>query len=342
MKRKIYFTALFFSAAVILGVSLTGWVKKPGLVDPDTIVRAADKGLRLLEKSDYIFSQKGHCVSCHHNILTEMASEIARKKGIVVIDSLSVQCTMNIVREINAISNDNMIGEFVPAKFIGAYMLLGLQAAKYPADANTDVVVNYLLGQIRPDGGFGAEAMRAPLGSGEIHLAAIAVRGILEYAPASKKDQVKELTGRTRRLLEMSNPANQQEIAFQLMGLQWAAGSTEAKSAVAQKLISIQHPDGGWSQLATMSSDAYATGEALYALYISGQLKPEDEKYQQAIRYLLKTQDDAGAWEVLTRSSQIQPFFTCGFPPYDENQFISAAGSNWAVMALLNALPDKE
>ena len=91
-----------------------------------------------------------------------------------------------------------------------------------------------------------------------------------------------------------------------------------------------------------MSSDAYATGEALYALYISGQLKPADEKYQQGIRYLLKTQDDMGAWEVLTRSSPIQPFFTCGFPPYDENQFISAAASNWAVMALLNALPDKE
>ena len=342
MKRKIYFTILFFSATVILGSSLTGWVKKAELVDPETIARAADKGLKLLEKSDYIFSQKGHCMSCHHNILTEMASEIARKKGIPVTDSLSVQCAVGIVGGINVAYNDNRIGEFITAKFLGAYALLGLQAAKYPADANTDLAVNYLLGQSLPDGSFGAEAMRVPLESGEIHLAAITIRGIMEYAPESKKDQVKEVVGRTRRLLEISNPGDQQEIAFQLMGLQWTAGTAEAKSAVAKKLLSIQHPDGGWSQLATMSSDAYATGEALYALYISGQLKPEDEKYQRGIRYLLKTQDDMGAWEVLTRSSPIQPFFTCGFPPYDENQFISAAASNWALMGLLNALPDKE
>lgn len=341
MKQKIYFTAFFFSAAVILCSSLTGWVKKPELIDPETIARAADRGLRLLEKSDYIFSQKGHCMSCHHNILTAMASEIALKKGIPVTDSLSVQCTMGITREINAFYNDNRIGEFITAKFIGAYALLGLQAAQYPADANTDLAVNYLMGQSRPDGSFGAEAMRVPLESGEIHLAAIAIRGIMEYAPASKKAQVKEVAERTRRLLEMSNPGDQQEIAFQLMGLQWTDGNPEVKSAIAKKLISIQHPDGGWSQLATMSSDAYATGEALYALYISGQLKPESESYQQGIRYLLETQDDIGAWEVLSRSSPIQPFFTCGFPPYDENQFISAAASNWAVMALLNALPDK-
>jgi hypothetical protein len=332
---------MLFSAAVILGSTLTGWVKKPGLVDPDTIARAADKGLRLLEKSDYIFSQKGHCVSCHHNILTEMAWEIARKKGIPVTDSLSVQCVMGMVQGINVVYNDNKVGNFITAKFIGAYVLLGLQAAKYPADANTDLAVNYLLGQSRPDGSFGAEAMRVPLESGEIHLAAITIKGIMEYAPASKRDQAKEAVDRTRKLLEISNPGDQQEMAFQLMGLQWTSGNAAVKSVVAKKLLSIQHPDGGWSQLSTMPSDAYATGEALYALYISGQLKPEDEKYQQSIRYLLKTQDDEGAWEVLTRSSPIQPFFTSGFPPYDENQFISAAASNWAIMALLNALPDE-
>jgi hypothetical protein len=341
MKRKIYLTVLLFAAAVILGSALTGWVKKPGLVDPDTIARAADKGLRLLEKSDYIFSQKGHCVSCHHNILTEMAWEIARKKGIPVTDSLSVQCVMGMVQGINVVYNDNKVGNFITAKFIGAYVLLGLQAAKYPADANTDLAVNYLLGQSRPDGSFGAEAMRVPLESGEIHLAAITIKGIMEYAPASKRDQAKEAVDRTRKLLEISNPGDQQEMAFQLMGLQWTSGNAAVKSVVAKKLLSIQHPDGGWSQLSTMPSDAYATGEALYALYISGQLKPEDEKYQQGIRYLLKTQDDEGAWEVLTRSSPIQPFFTSGFPPYDENQFISAAASNWAIMALLNALPDE-
>jgi hypothetical protein len=69
-------------------------------------------------------------------------------------------------------------------------------------------------------------------------------------------------------------------------------------------------------------------------------LKPTDEAYQKGLAWLLRTQDPTGAWLVETRAYPIQPHFNTDFPPYDESQFISAAATNWATMALLDALPD--
>ena len=90
-----------------------------------------------------------------------------------------------------------------------------------------------------------------------------------------------------------------------------------------------------------MKSDAYATGQVLYALFESKMLQAGDELFTKGLNYLLKTQDKSGAWFVETRSFPIQPFFNSDFPPFDENQFISAAASNWAILAIMNAMPDK-
>ena len=54
---------------------------------------------------------------------------------------------------------------------------------------------------------------------------------------------------------------------------------------------------------------------------------------------LLNTQQEDGSWYVQTRALGFQPWFDAGFP-HGHNQWISAAGSNWAAMALAYALPE--
>ena len=85
-----------------------------------------------------------------------------------------------------------------------------------------------------------------------------------------------------------------------------------------------------------MASDAYATGEALYALRVSG-MPPASAVYQRGVTYLLRTQLDDGTWFVRSRAFGFQPYFESGFP-HGIDQFISASATAWAAIALAHAL----
>jgi len=55
--------------------------------------------------------------------------------------------------------------------------------------------------------------------------------------------------------------------------------------------------------------------------------------YAKGVKYLLRTQAGDGSWHVKSRSIWVQPYFDSGFP-YGPDQWISAAGTAWATMAL--------
>jgi hypothetical protein len=83
------------------------------------------------------------------------------------------------------------------------------------------------------------------------------------------------------------------------------------------------------------TGDAY--GRALVALETAG-LPVSDEAYQKGVKYLLSTQQEDGSWFVRSRAMALQPYFDSGFP-HGFDQWISAAGTNWATIALSLAAP---
>jgi N-acyl-D-amino-acid deacylase len=85
-----------------------------------------------------------------------------------------------------------------------------------------------------------------------------------------------------------------------------------------------------------MASDAYATGQALYALYTAG-VPVVSAAYQKGVAFLLRSQLEDGTWFVRSRAFAFQPYFDAGFP-HGTNQFISAAATSWAVVALAYAV----
>ena len=100
------------------------------------------------------------------------------------------------------------------------------------------------------------------------------------------------------------------------------------------ELRADQRPDGGWAELPSLQSDAYATGQALFALNQAGELPVSNQVYRRGVRFLLRTQEEDGSWFVSKRAIPANNYFDAGFP-HGESQYVSHGATCWATMALL-------
>ena len=213
------------------------------------------------------------------------------------------------------------------------YLLLGLSADNYPPDAATDAQAIWLKRRQAPDGHWRVLTSRPPIESNDIEVTAVAMRALQMFAPPSKRAEYATAVDRARAWLTTARANATEERAFRLLGSSWAGASKEILERAARELLARQSNDGGWAQLDTMPSDAYATGQALFALRESGAVAPNDRAYRKGLEFLLRTQIDDGSWPVETRAVPIQAYFESGFP-YGVNQWISAAATGWATAAL--------
>jgi hypothetical protein len=156
------------------------------------------------------------------------------------------------------------------------------------------------------------------------------------YGAMGRKAEIDQRVARTRSYLLEARPLTTDDAALQVAGLHWAGAPADKVRSLAQGLITLQRQDGGWGPNRNLPSDAYATGEALWALKESGVLAASDLVYQHGVKYLLSTQWKDGSWYVRSRSPKFQPYFQSGFP-FDHDQWISSAATAWAVIALAPA-----
>lgn len=92
-----------------------------------------------------------------------------------------------------------------------------------------------------------------------------------------------------------------------------------------------QRFDGGFSQIPSMDSDAWATGQALYALGVSG-LKSNDPVVAKAQAFLVKTQREDGSWSMTSRPTKPGGAGSSSLIP------ITGGGCAWALMGLVRTL----
>ncbi|MCU1335664.1 MAG: Planctomycete cytochrome [Bryobacterales bacterium] len=310
-------------------------LEKTGPSDQDGVRESARRAIALLQKTSPQFIRVSGCVSCHNQFLPQMAIAAARAHGVAVDEKsarLTTEASMALLKSLmeeTAKSSDRIPDPSITV----SYALLGLAADSYPADANTEAMAHLVAHWQMDDGGFRAFPLRPPIESSHFTATALSLRALQLYGRDSEEQVL-----RARAWLLRSAPETTEDRAMQLLGLAWAKVEIGELRERAQGLLAEQRPDGGWAQLPNLETDAYATGQALVALQRGAKLPASDPVIQRGIAFLVRTQFGDGSWLVRTRSFPFQPYKESGFP-YGKDQWISAAGTSWAAMALSLALP---
>ena len=340
-----------FCAAVLMAGQ--GAIGADETVSREALTAAAQKGLDLLVKTSPAFIKKGGCNSCHNQTLPAAAQTFARSRGIAVGDS---------IEQLPSDVSDATLERYAEYSVAGgaginalAFQLFEDDLAKRPADGRVRAQILYIKGQQQPEGywrGGGSLAnngqaglsrpggSRPPLMFDNFTPTAFMVRALKAYGPPSDVVDTTARIAKARQWLLGTPATRMQEHAFRVLGLKWSGADRRALDAAAADLQALQQRDGGFSQLPTLPSDAYATGLALFALYEAG-LPSTHQVYQAGLKYLLTTQAADGTWHVRSRSLEFQPYFESGYP-YQRDQWISAAGAAYATLAIAAAVEPQQ
>lgn len=127
-----------------------------------------------------------------------------------------------------------------------------------------------------------------------------------------------------------------QEKALKLLMAARAGKPRQFLQSTIDELLSLQRADGGWSQtVPEPRSDAFATGQTLYALSLAG-YSSERPEIQRGINFLVATQQSDGSWPMISRSTPDgSPGSAKLLTP------ITCAASSWGTLGLSRLAPKR-
>jgi len=334
-----------FTAIVVCAVCLTtavvdatrgGELPTPSV---DELRDAVQRAVPLLLRGGAGYMAERKCFACHSQTMPVMASAAARNRGFDFEAAPLEEHADFIIRSLERGRAKYAEGTGQGGNVITAgYALWTLELAGREANETTAMVVDYLLDAHAASTHWRVTTIRPPAEGSHFAATFVALRAVHRYGNDEQKQRAAPRWAKVRTWLETTEPTDAEDRVFRLRALGEIGADAELVRAAADALVAAQRDDGGWAQQDDGTSDAYATGAALAALYDTRTRRPGDDAYRRGLRYLLDTQRPDGSWHVRSRSKPIQTYFESGFP-HDKDQFISIAATGWAATAIAAACP---
>ncbi len=218
------------------------------------------------------------------------------------------------------------------------YFALALQADPVPNDI-TQAALKLLLQTVKSDqtedGSWAAwPETRPPIfGNSNDSMTALATLALVQAAAAGDETAKAARDKGIEWLATTKTDDDPQSIALRLVISRKVGRPAMESAPLVQQIKERQNADGGWSQARDMPSDAWATGQALYALNHAG-IKADEPAFARARAFLAKTQRDDGSWPMTSRPTKPGGEGSKSLIP------ITGAGSAWAVLGLVRSRSD--
>jgi squalene-hopene/tetraprenyl-beta-curcumene cyclase len=212
---------------------------------------------------------------------------------------------------------------------------LALESDPAPDDV-TRTGLNLMLQTVREDqtenGSWVAwPETRPPIfGGSDDSMTALATLALVPAAASGGETMKQALDKAVKWLVETSTDDDPQSVAMRLVVWTRLNRPADEREVLVRRIRERQNDDGGWNQAADTASDAWATGQALYALAHAG-IKSDDEVVKRAQSFLVSTQRDDGSWPMTSRPMKPGGEGASSLIP------ITGGGSAWAVLGLVRS-----
>jgi N-acyl-D-amino-acid deacylase len=314
---------------LLFAAAAPSWAEEnvPG---PKEVRQAIERSLPFLKESGLAWMKQRQCVACHHSAFMIWSHREAARHGIgdaKKIADLSKQSLDLSFGVKQSKLKDNLAkkGGSVEA----SHLLLGEAAGDAVPSAETATTLTSLMLNAQQADGFWKYEGQSITRSANENDQTTTLWSLFALSFLDKADpSYARSRDLARHWLKNAKPvreSNENLVAWILVAN--AFGDTQEAQTLVKELIAQQKPDGGWAWMKNRPSDAFATGQSLYAL---GRMNvtSDEPAVPKAWKFLLSTQQSDGSWKSPTRKANT------GF-----NDIANYWGSAWATIGLARSLP---
>lgn len=341
---------LVFGGMLCSSVARADEPVSPHVATPKQVEQAVERSIGYIQRESADWLKTRKCAACHHVPLPLWALGEAERQG-YAIDKEFLYGTVESLLG----SKENLLASKIfpnPAdppdpRPQGRGLNMGLPFLAIAAQSlpslsegqkqSLKLIVEEIVHKQQADGSweFFATLRRPPINESQTTDVAWIIMALAGASgPAAPESQPAALK-KAIAWLDVSKPAelHQDKVLRALLGVR-AARPRETIEAAIGDLLALQRADGGWSQtVPELKSDAFATGQTLYALSLAG-LTAERPEIKSAIDFLVATQMPDGSWPMVSRSTPNgEPGSAKLLTP------ITCAASSWAVLGLSRLVP---